>query len=252
VAGGCGRLRGCDIRHVHPRDGTIATGAAGRKARILYREVLPALVSQLAEETDSKPVQCEFESHRGHIQDQLRPRRNTGRNTSAPEPECGTAQTPPPAAASRFSCSWVRYLCSAQDDNHQGCTTHPTNRRNPHRASDRITLGVLSPASNAGAHCTTCRPTPTTDDPYSAAAPGVKRLGYDRRRAHHDGLLCFLSEPECAPAPTAASQESEHNCDYWLPKPQPQGPGDYPTGELSALPVDGSGDGLRSHYWCGM
>src|SRR3954471_17339547 len=25
-----------------------------------------ALVSQLAEETDSKPVQCEFESHRGH------------------------------------------------------------------------------------------------------------------------------------------------------------------------------------------
>ena len=25
-----------------------------------------ALVSQLAEETDSKPVQCEFESHQGH------------------------------------------------------------------------------------------------------------------------------------------------------------------------------------------
>jgi hypothetical protein len=28
-----------------------------------------ALVSQLAEETDSKPVQCEFESHRGHSED---------------------------------------------------------------------------------------------------------------------------------------------------------------------------------------
>lgn len=28
--------------------------------------VARALVSQLAEETDSKPVQCEFESHRGH------------------------------------------------------------------------------------------------------------------------------------------------------------------------------------------
>jgi hypothetical protein len=28
--------------------------------------VCRALVSQLAEETDSKPVQCEFESHRGH------------------------------------------------------------------------------------------------------------------------------------------------------------------------------------------
>ena len=27
---------------------------------------MKALVSQLAEETDSKPVQCEFESHRGH------------------------------------------------------------------------------------------------------------------------------------------------------------------------------------------
>ncbi len=31
-----------------------------------------ALVSQLAEETDSKPVQCEFESHRGHQITQLR------------------------------------------------------------------------------------------------------------------------------------------------------------------------------------
>jgi hypothetical protein len=31
-----------------------------------------ALVSQLAEETDSKPVQCEFESHRGHQKHQLR------------------------------------------------------------------------------------------------------------------------------------------------------------------------------------
>jgi hypothetical protein len=30
------------------------------------RENDDALVSQLAEETDSKPVQCEFESHRGH------------------------------------------------------------------------------------------------------------------------------------------------------------------------------------------
>ena len=34
----------------------------------LWWEAAPrsALVSQLAEETDSKPVQCEFESHRGH------------------------------------------------------------------------------------------------------------------------------------------------------------------------------------------
>ena len=31
--------------------------------------VARALVSQLAEETDSKPVQCEFESHRGHHQE---------------------------------------------------------------------------------------------------------------------------------------------------------------------------------------
>jgi hypothetical protein len=30
-----------------------------------------ALVSQLAEETDSKPVQCEFESHRGHQEHQF-------------------------------------------------------------------------------------------------------------------------------------------------------------------------------------
>ena len=34
------------------------------KGRALTR--CDALVSQLAEETDSKPVQCEFESHRGH------------------------------------------------------------------------------------------------------------------------------------------------------------------------------------------
>ena len=44
----------------------MRSGVANRRERILYREVLPALVSQLAEETDSKPVQCEFESHRGH------------------------------------------------------------------------------------------------------------------------------------------------------------------------------------------
>ena len=44
---------------------------ANRRERILYREVLPALVSQLAEETDSKPVQCEFESHRGHRNSQF-------------------------------------------------------------------------------------------------------------------------------------------------------------------------------------
>src|ERR1700757_1731321 len=31
-----------------------------------------ALVSQLAEETDSKPVQCGFESHRGHPKVQLK------------------------------------------------------------------------------------------------------------------------------------------------------------------------------------
>jgi hypothetical protein len=44
---------------------------ANRRQRIPYREVLPALVSQLAEETDSKPVQCEFESHRGHSKSQF-------------------------------------------------------------------------------------------------------------------------------------------------------------------------------------
>src|ERR1700726_408844 len=44
----------------------MRSGVANRRERILYREVLPALVSQLAEETDSKPVQCGFESHRGH------------------------------------------------------------------------------------------------------------------------------------------------------------------------------------------
>ncbi len=35
---------------------------------ILYGGKPRAPVSQLAEETDSKPVQCEFESHRGHCQ----------------------------------------------------------------------------------------------------------------------------------------------------------------------------------------
>src|ERR1700719_739688 len=50
----------------------MGSGVANRRERILYREVLPALVSQLAEETDSKPVQCEFESHRGHKKYQFR------------------------------------------------------------------------------------------------------------------------------------------------------------------------------------
>jgi hypothetical protein len=49
----------------------MGSGVANRRERILYREVLPALVSQLAEETDSKPVQCEFESHRGHSKSQF-------------------------------------------------------------------------------------------------------------------------------------------------------------------------------------
>src|ERR1700730_14844349 len=49
-----------------PTDGPMGSGVANRRERILYREVLPALGSQLAEETDSKTVQCEFESHRGH------------------------------------------------------------------------------------------------------------------------------------------------------------------------------------------
>ncbi len=38
----------------------------GRLSAIHYGGYPRALVSQLAEETDSKPVQCEFESHRGH------------------------------------------------------------------------------------------------------------------------------------------------------------------------------------------
>src|SRR5215813_357109 len=38
----------------------------GGKPRERRRKNDQALVSQLAEETDSKPVQCEFESHRGH------------------------------------------------------------------------------------------------------------------------------------------------------------------------------------------
>ena len=37
-----------------------------RHQLLLDRANKAALVSQLAEETDSKPVQCEFESHRGH------------------------------------------------------------------------------------------------------------------------------------------------------------------------------------------
>lgn len=44
-------------------------GAISDLGGILYGgrpHIGEALVSQLAEETDSKPVQCEFESHRGH------------------------------------------------------------------------------------------------------------------------------------------------------------------------------------------
>ncbi len=41
--------------------------AAGPSSMVVGRSTdRHALVSQLAEETDSKPVQCEFESHRGH------------------------------------------------------------------------------------------------------------------------------------------------------------------------------------------
>src|SRR6478609_4429747 len=46
----CGRRNGCRRRVRDP----------------LWWLLAQALVSQLAEETDSKPVQCEFESHRGH------------------------------------------------------------------------------------------------------------------------------------------------------------------------------------------
>src|SRR5260370_23489413 len=41
-------------------------GPLSDRGGILYRERPPALVSQLAEELDSKPRQCGFESHRGH------------------------------------------------------------------------------------------------------------------------------------------------------------------------------------------
>ena len=47
------RLRGCE------------SARTGRSSMVGGRSE-QALVSQLAEETDSKPVQCEFESHRGH------------------------------------------------------------------------------------------------------------------------------------------------------------------------------------------
>ena len=52
-------------------DRGAVTGAAGRSSMVGNRTA-NALVSQLAEETDSKPVQCEFESHRGHQKDQLK------------------------------------------------------------------------------------------------------------------------------------------------------------------------------------
>ena len=52
-----------------PRGSGAMPISAEPRAPLRYegRRNRPALVSQLAEETDSKPVQCEFESHRGHL-----------------------------------------------------------------------------------------------------------------------------------------------------------------------------------------
>ena len=48
----------------------VAVAAAlsdlGASSMVVSRAKTWALVSQLAEELDSKPRQCEFESHRGH------------------------------------------------------------------------------------------------------------------------------------------------------------------------------------------
>jgi hypothetical protein len=52
-------------------DNIVAVAAAlsdfGASSMVVSRRKEQALVSQLAEELDSKPRQCGFESHRGHL-----------------------------------------------------------------------------------------------------------------------------------------------------------------------------------------
>src|SRR6478609_494946 len=64
----CGLAARCGESVADPVMGAIVAVAGRMSDRwaILYGGKPRAPVSQLAEETDSKPVQCEFESHRGH------------------------------------------------------------------------------------------------------------------------------------------------------------------------------------------